>query len=219
MALNYTYLKYKDVHTLKNNETVAMDYEIIKNSCDANTSVSTGTILPGVTITLNFVTDGNYTINLNTDTNTDSFTVSYFQNLLKSFIADAEKLLCGCSKCNDCEECNECQDYLGAFMKAFSFASINYPLYQSYLDSITSDNLCTFTDEVVCTMINEKVFGSAYLKEPMLKILGYYYLTFYFEDYSLASNDEEHNYTTSKYKFDKIAKCIKKLGINLNSIS
>ena len=90
MALNYTYIKYKDVHTLTNNESIPMNYEVVKDSCDASSTLSTGAITPGNTITINFVTDGNYTVNLSTSVNTDLFNVSYFQNLLKSFITDVE---------------------------------------------------------------------------------------------------------------------------------
>ncbi len=214
MALNYTYIKYKDVHTLKNDESIDMNYEIVKNSCDASTSISTGVISPGNTITINFATDGNYTINLSTTNGNDSFTIKYFQNLLKSFITDAERLLCGCAKCDDCSECNECQDYLSAFMKSFGINSVNYPLYQAYVNLIAQDTVCDFTDEVICTIIHEKVFGSASVKEPMLKILSYYYAAFYYKDFYMAADFEEANYITTKYKFDKIAKCIKKLGVD-----
>lgn len=214
MALNYTYIKYKDVHTLKNDESIVMNYEIVKNSCEASSIISTGVISPGNTITINFATDGNYTINLSTTVGEDSFDISYFQNLLKSFIADAEKLLCGCAKCNECEECNECQDYLGAFMKSYAINSVNYPLYQAYVDLIAQDTVCEFTDEVICTIIKEKVFGSASVKEPMLKILSYYYAAFYYKDYYSATDAEEQTYITTKYKFDKVSKCIKKLGVD-----
>lgn len=219
MPLNYTYIKYKDVHTLKNNESVQMNYEIVKNSCEADSIISTGVITSGSTITITFVTDGNYTINLSTTTTTDSFTINYFQYLLKSFIADAEKLLCGCSQCDECEECNECQDYLGAFMKAFSFYSLNFSLYQTYFESVSQDDLCSFTDEVLCTMLNERVYGSTSMKAPMLKILGYYYLAFYYKDLSLSTDTDEDNYVISKYKFVKLSKCLRGLGINTESIS
>jgi hypothetical protein len=214
MALNYTYIKYKDVHTLQNNEGINMDYEVVKVSCNASTVLSTGTMVPGQTITLNFATDGNYTINLSTLNDEDSFDIKYFQNLLKSFIADAERLLCGCAKCDDCAECNECQDYLGAFMKAFAMNSVNYPFYDTYVNLIAQSVVCDFTDEVICSLIHEKVFGSATVKEPMLKILSYYYAAFYYKDYYMAVDAEEENYITTKYKFDKIAKCIKKLGVD-----
>jgi hypothetical protein len=218
MALNYTYTKYKDVHTLVNNESLNMTYIIVKNSCDSSSNVTTGSINPGQTVTLGFATDGNYTIELSTLNDDASFDIVYFQNLLNSFIRDAEKLLCGCAKCGDCEECNECQDYLGAFMKSFAFNSINTPLYQAYVDLISEAVLCDFTDQVICSITHEKVFGNSSVKEPMLKILSYYYAAFYYKDFFMATDSSEADYITTKYKFVKIAKCMKKLGIDPASI-
>jgi len=214
MALNYTYTNYKDVHTLTNNESLNMTYTIVKNSCDASTTLTTGILTPGQTITLNFVTDGNYTIELSTTISTDSFDIAYFQNLLRSFINDTERLLCGCAKCDDCAECNECQDYLSAFMKSFAFNSVNAPFYQGYIDLIAQSVVCDFTDEVICSIIHEKVFGTPSVKDPMLKILSYYYSAFYYKDYYMAADLSEAEYITTKYKFVKIAKCMKKLGVD-----
>lgn len=214
MALNYTYTKYKDIHTLKNNESLDMTYIVVKNSCDASTTLTTGIILAGQTVTLKFATDGNYTINLSTLAATDFFDISYFQNLLVSFISDAERLLCGCAKCDECAECNECQDYLSAFMKSFAVNSINSPYYQTYVDLIAENSECDFTDQVICSIIHEKVFGNPSVKEPMLKILSYYYLAFYYKDFYMAVDVEEADYITVKYKFAKVAKCIKKLGVS-----
>jgi hypothetical protein len=41
-----------------------MTNSVVKNSCDASTTISTGIINPGQTKTLNFATDGNYTIDI-----------------------------------------------------------------------------------------------------------------------------------------------------------
>jgi hypothetical protein len=203
MALNYTYTNYKDVHTLTNNESLDMTYTIVINSCDASTTITTGIMTPGQSITLNFATDGHYTIDLSTLAATDSFDIDYFQNLLMSFISS---------------ECNECQDYLSAFMKSFAFNSVNAPLYQAYVDLIAQGVVCDFTDEVICSIIHEKVFGTPSVKEPMLKILSYYYSAFYYKDYFMASDSAEQEYITTKYKFAKIAKCMKKLGVDPTEI-
>ena len=218
MSLNYTYIKYKDVHSLKNNEPDNMNFTIVKNSCDSTLTLSSNTIAPDETAVLNFVTDGKYTINLSTENGEDSFEIYFYENLLASFITSIEKLLCGCSKCDECEECNECEEYLSAIMKGFSYDAVNNYLYQPYVSLITQVTLCELTDEVVCTITKEKVFGSASVKEPMLKILSYYYLAFYYKSLDLASDQEEVNYINIKYKFDKISKCIKKLGINLDTV-
>ena len=214
MAVNYTYTRYKDTHTITNNESIEMTYEVIKVSCDASTTISTGIIDPAQSIILSFVVDGNYSIELKTLISESIFTIKTFQNLLNSFIRDAERLLCGCAKCDECAECNECQDYLAAFMKSFGINSVNYPLYQTYVELIAQDTVCDFTDEVICSIIHEKVFGTSSVKEPMLKILSYYYAAFYYKDYYMAVDEAEAEYITTKYKFAKIAKCIKKLGVD-----
>jgi hypothetical protein len=212
MALNYTYLKYKDIHTLKNDEGIDMNYEIVKNSCDAETSISTGVISPGNTITINFITDGDYTINLTTSLAEDFFTVKYYQNLLKSFIYSVESIFCGCTPCKECEECNECEDYLEALLKALAYTSLHEPQFQPYIDAINKESKCLLNDLVLCTLIQEKVKGIANYKEILLYFLSNYYGAFYFNERFAAIDDEEKAYVTTKYKYAKIVKCMKKAG-------
>lgn len=214
MALNYTYLKYKDTYTLKNNGSVTLTYSVSKVTCEATTEIKTGTILPGQTTALNFIVDGNYSVYLASSTEVGiPFIIKYYNNLLLSFISMVEGIICGCSKCNDCEECNQCEDYLGTFMKAQAFAAVNYPVYQGYMNQITQDSICVFTEEVLCNLLHEKVYGNADVKEVMLKLIGFYYLSFYYQDKFLALDAQEKIYITEKYKYDKIAACMRKLGI------
>ena len=214
MALNYTYLKYKDTYTLKNNGSVTLTYSVSKVTCEATTEIKTGTILPGQTTVLNFIVDGNYSVYLASSTEVGMpFIIKYYNNLLLSFISMVEGIICGCSKCNDCEECNQCEDYLGTFMKAQAFAAVNSPTYQGYINQITQDSICVFTEEVLCNLLHEKVYGNADVKEVMLKLIGFYYLSFYYQDKFLALDAQEKIYITEKYKFDKIAACMRKLGI------
>lgn len=214
MALNYIYIKYKDIHTLTNNESMDMNYEIVKNSCDASSVLSTGVIAPGNTVTINFVTDGNYTINLNTVNEEGSFTIKYFQNLLKSFITSVEKLLCGCSKCDDCEDCNECEDYLKTLVQALAYTSLNAPDYQVYVDAINEESKCLLNEYVLCSLIKEKVRGNSSYKDVILYFLANYYGAFYFREKFLATDAEEIAYVTTKYKYLTISKCMKKVGLN-----
>lgn len=214
MALNYTYLKYKDTYTLKNNGSVTLTYSVSKVTCEATTEIKTGTILPGQTTALNFIVDGNYSVYLASPTQVGiPFIIKHYYNLLTSFISMVEGTICGCSKCSDCEECNKCDDYLGAFMKAQAFAAVNHPVYEGYMTQITQDSICVFTEEVLCNLLHEKVYGNANVKDVMLKLIGFYYLSFYYEDKFLAADVEEESYITTKYKFDKVASCMRKLGI------
>jgi len=98
MALNYTYLKYKDTHTLKNTGTVDLTYHVSKVTCDATTEIKTGVITPNQTVVLTFATDGNYSIYLSSSTETSvPFTIKYYENLLSSFVLMAQQTICGTS--------------------------------------------------------------------------------------------------------------------------
>lgn len=214
MALNYTYLKYKDTHTLKNNGTVDLTYHISTVTCEATTEIKAGVITPNQTVVLTFATDNVYSVYLNSSTEIGTpFIIKYYNNLLTSFISMVEQITCGCGQCKECEECNQCEDYLGTFMKAQAFNTVNYPVYQNYINQITQDNLCLYSQEILCSLLHEKVYGKVETKDTMLTIISSYYLSFYYQDKFLVVSQEEKDFITAKYKFDKIGSCMKKIGI------
>jgi hypothetical protein len=214
MALNYTYLKYKDTYTLENTGTVNLTYHISKVTCEATTEIKTAVMVPGQISTLSFPVDGNYSVYLESSTQVGMpFVIKHYNHLLTSFISMVEGIVCGCSKCDECEECNKCEDYLGTLLKAQAFNTLNYPVYQNYVNQITQDSLCVFSETVLCNLLHEKVYGNAEVKDAMLRLISFYYLAFYYQDKFLAVDAEEKAYVTEKYKFDKIAACMRKLGI------
>lgn len=215
MALDYTYANIKDVHSLTNNESSPMAYTISKIDCDKTTNIKVGTLLPNQTSTLIFKQDGNYSITLQIEEEIETVPlIKYYNNLLLSFLSEVEKVLCGCTPCKDCEECNECEDYLSSFAKALAFNSLNFPKYKLYIDTITNSQSCQFNDEILCILNREKIYGSSSLKEVMLRIIATYYLSFYYKDLALVVDQEEKDYINTKYKFLKISKCMRNLGIN-----
>lgn len=215
------YSKYKDVHTLTNTGTANMPYSLTKINCDTTVTILSGTILPGNSVTLNFKTDGDYQLDYILYTGTGgmfsletSENILYYNNLVNSFITSVEGVLCGCTPCPTCEECNACEDYLESFVKASAISSLTYPLYEAYIKAIVEDSKCEFSDAILCSLLKEKVYGNFEVKDAMLKILSYYYAAFYYKDHILAVDASEKDYVTAKYKFDKISKCIKKLGVD-----
>lgn len=215
MAIIYTFTKYKDVYTIQNNGIVPFTYSINKQSCESTSPIlSNGLLNPNTTAEIKFPTDGVFIITLDTGEETTTITVTIYNNLLLSFINSVEKILCGCSKCNDCEDCNNCEDYWASLMKGHAFNLLNYPTYQTYFNTITQENICDFTDNIICSITREKVFGNIDIKEVTLKMIAYYYLSFFFKDFYSALDAEEAAYISIKYKFDKISKCLKKLGIS-----
>lgn len=220
MALDYTYLKYKDTYTIKNNEAVDLTYHISTVSCEnVLTEIKTGLILPDQTVTLNFNVDGKYSVYVSSSTQSmPAFTIDYYYNLITSFVSMIEGIVCGCSPCKDCEECNECEDYLGAFMKAQAFMVVNGTTYQGFYQSIINENACLITEQVLCSLLHEKVYGNTVIKDTMIYLLSAYYFAFYYKDKDLAVDAEEEDYVAIKYKFTKILACMKKIGINPQSI-
>ena len=214
MALNYTYLKYKDTYTLENTGSVNLTYHVSKVTCEATTEIKTAVMVPGQITTLSFPVDGDYSVYLESSTQVGMpFIIKHYNHLLMSFISMVEGIVCGCSKCDECEECNKCEDYLGTLLKAQAFNTLNYPVYQNYVNQITQDSLCVFSETVLCGLLHEKVYGNPEVKEAMLRLISFYYLAFYYQDKFLAVDAEEKAYVTEKYKFDKIAACMRKLGI------
>ena len=218
MAINYTYTKYKDVHFLSNNELVPLNYVVNKISCDSSVQLAQGIIGADEDLSIPFKTDGQYQIALTKQGDVPETVlvpnIYFYNNLLLSFISVVQNVLCGCGKSRDCQDGTLCEDYLDAFSKAFAFGSLNDPMYKQYLDIIVKDSACSFSDTVLCGMLNEKIYGSQEPKDVMIRVLSYYYCAFYYKDKFLGSDTSEKDYISTKYKFDVISKCMRKLGID-----
>lgn len=218
MPLNYTYIESRDVHTLKNNELVSVNYKILKVECNASTIVREGILLPAETITLNFVLDGVYSIELIYLTETTTLpSILITKSLRDSIVTLSEKVLCGCEKCNDCEECTDCEDYLQVLVKSIAFNQMTYPKYNDTIQTLLANNSCLFSEAVLLCLKTEKVYGNAEVKDIILQLVSFYYLSFYAVDLDNAS-DLDKTYITEVYKFSKIAKCVRRLGILDNPV-
>jgi hypothetical protein len=217
MPVSYTYLKYKDVHTIENLEGLSLEYTISKVACDLVTEVGRGIILPETTQILNFKLDGVYRITLTNTVTSETETlpdILYYFNLITSFILSVESIFCGCTPCKECGECDECEDYLEGLLRSLAYTSLHEPQYQPYIDAINREGKCLLNDLVLCTLIQEKINGTANYKEILLYFLSTYYGAFYFNERFAAVDDEERTYVTTKYKYEKIRKCMKKAGFN-----
>ena len=215
MALNYSFIKYKDSYIITNNESLVLGYTLTRETCDTSVTIKTGTIAVGQTAILDIKVDGNYEFTPYTENeNGIPVIIKNYNNLLLSLIEGTEKIICGCSKCNDCEECSVCEDYLSLFMKDIAFSTLNTPLYKTYIDKIEEETICDFTDNITCALLKEKAYGNAPVKEVMIRIFSYYYLAFYYKDLFLGVDAEEKEYITKKYKYVKINQCMRNLQVS-----
>ncbi len=215
MALLYTFTKYKDTYTITNDGVIDLTYTVSNLSCDSSTLISTIIIKPDTTKNIVFLYDGKYQILLDDGIEQETIEVDIYYDLLTSFIDDVEAIVCGCKECDGCEDCNSCNQYLAGLTKAFAFNSLNSSLYQSFINNINETFRCDFNDTVACAMLKNKVYGNEELTDIINKLIGYYYFAFYFKDTLLAIDDEEKDYINTKYKFTKISKCMKKVGITI----
>lgn len=217
MPLNYLYTETQNITTLTNNELVSMHYVIKKVDCDSDQIVKEADIPAGETVVLSFIFDGQYLIELSTVDNTDLISnIIITKNLKTSIIELAEKVLCGCSKCNDCEECTNCEDYLDALIKSIALNQMAYPIYNNAIQTLFNLNSCIFSESVLLCLKNQKIYGNAEVKTTLLQIIAYYYIAFYSVDLDAAAV-EDKDYITQLYKFNKISKCVRKLGVLNNN--
>ena len=214
MPINYTYTENLGVYSLTNNETVPLNYTIQLVECEVSSLLKEGILAPNETKVLTFSVDGVYSIVLVKQGLTETLpNIVVLKDLKSSFITLAEKILCGCSKCEECQECTECDDYLKIWMKAMAINQLTYPKYNPTIQSLFELNSCLYAERVLlCTKL-EKVYGNTDIKQILLQTIAYYYLAFYTVDIESAFSQQEENYILKLYKFDKIAKCIRKLGV------
>ena len=138
--MDYTYLKYKDVHTIKNNSVVeTLTYKLYIRSCEgATTLVTEGEILPTETATITFRIDGVYVIILNDGVIDETLPdILHYENTLKKLIQGTQKVLCGCKPCTDCEEnCDSCEDILDTITLDYLYESYMSPRYDSLITEV-----------------------------------------------------------------------------------
>ena len=77
MSLNYSFIKYKDVYTITNNESLVLGYTLSKETCDTSVTLKTGTVPVGQSVVLDIKVDGNYKFTPYTENENGIKSVSY----------------------------------------------------------------------------------------------------------------------------------------------
>lgn len=199
--LDYTYTKYKDVHTITNNSAETLGYTVSKVICEDILEEKSYILLPGATATLSFKVDGVYSIYpYDTDENGTPFIIKTYKYLQDSFLQVAEKLLCNCAKCSDCEECDSCTDFMDAYAKAISYNILLDSKFTALFTSITNFYQCEFSQQVNCAILSERVLGNTDTREMLKKVIEWWYYTFYYTEILEAIDAEEEMYIKNKYK-------------------
>lgn len=221
MALNYIHNIYKDVHTLENIGSVVLNYTLSKKECNSTTTIKEESINVGQVVTLPIKhIDGVYEVIISDGSEQETLPdILFYNNLLLSLINSVERSLCGCKPCNDCEDCNDCEEYLSTVLSCLSFTILNFPNYNNTINIISSTIKCNIDEEVLCFITKKQILGKENVTDLLKQICAIYYLSFYNDQIAGAVDTEESNYINEKFKFQKISKCITKLGINISAIT
>lgn len=218
--MNYIYEKYKDKHTITNNEISDITCTINIIGCDSTKEINTFVIKSNSTKELIFKYDGVYEIILNSSSEQISFTIKYYQNLLDNIINSINIFICNCNNCNNIEDCsNESKrELLDLFTDIYSYKIIFNDELNMILNSIESNFNCSIkeiiTDITLCKNITNKCCSSELLKLIILII----YLAIYFSELFFNIDSEEKQYTKDKFKIEKFKVCFKKLGIIVSEV-
>jgi hypothetical protein len=218
--VDYLYSKYKGVHTLKNLSNKPFTYVISIVKPYTSTILTTKTILPGVTeVLLKGLLDGEYKISLIDEQNrVAEITILHYEKLLFQVITSINNLVCKvCQDCKESQKCTKCEDYLNSLILAESYYHLNYSTYNSYMSNINNVLVSSLRSSITI-YINEIIIkGKGNSENIILKLLGMYYIVFYYTDLSLSTNIAETEYINLKYKAENTLGCLRDLGINVGS--
>lgn len=221
--MDYTFSKYKDKYTIKNNSIIeTLTVKIYYKDCETSTKYLETTILPGKEFEVIFRIDGIFSIVLNDGTIEEVLPdILYYQNTLSKIIDLTQKILCGCGPCTECEDCFEdvCEEILQCITLGTLFRSFNYPLYETLFERVQEELKCLIEGCALHSVNKSLVNGKLLLKDSQKYIIGQNYLAFYFQDILSASDNEEAEYIKSKYRYLTISNCLKKMGIEINEDS
>lgn len=221
MALKYIYAKSEDTHKIKNIGPTPLSYIISTFDCEEKVLFKTGEILTDQTVILpiNYI-DSIYSLELSDGIESEEFSIHQYNNLLKSIIYNIEEVVCGCDNCgcSDCNDVDPCGLSLNTLISIFSYFFVVSPSLNSYVEIIGEYLKCDIKADVLCYISKQQINGEQDTQDLYYKIIGVYYAAFYYSEFAKATTPEERAFVSMKYKFLKIAKCLKKVGVDLSDI-
>lgn len=157
---------------------------------------------------------GLYNLNIKVGNHIDSKIISYYPHILKSLIDDLETIFCNCD-CKDCKECDNKEEIIRVMFKTMLYYSLSGNVYVSTFGKALKCIDCELDKEALCLLLNEKIYGNYENTKFLKKLLGVFYLSFYFTEYYKNCNIE---YINTNFNINKIKKCLSNLGLDIDCI-
>lgn len=164
--------------------------------------------------------DGTYKLRLTFTKNTGEFInkeylFTTYKNLLESFIEDTQDILCDLN-CNNCEEKDKKLKESRLVLNMMSYYTLNKEYY-SKLFNIGLDCIkCTILDNINSNRVNNSFYGKKENEVVYKKMIGYFYLVFYFgQKYTYTCCPEEID---RFFKSDTIFKCLDSINLDVDCV-
>lgn len=219
----YNIIKDKDDYYIKNNSLSALEITLKQLYCnDSSRIVKTFNISSQNTVDLNidYIT-GNIGIFVNNEDTYNTFIVNHLSTI-NNIVDLVEEILCGCNcvGCNDCNDdiCEQSKKLTQLFTLILSYYIIKNPTYNQYFDIVAKSLKCDIEEDLLCQVNNLVLYGDSDNIFFVKRLVAYFYLMFYIQESLQSTSVEEAMYIKEKFKYDKIKKCINKLGIDPNDI-
>ena len=212
-TVDYIFLKYKDVYTLKNTSTTTFNYSISRIVNKVSSIVISGTVLSGATATLSLGNlDGHYKLSIsNSTTSAEPIEIKYFPNLLKTIIDKTKEITC--KECGTCDKCEDCHLQLSLIIAVLNYAYLHSPTYNGYFEGININLKDTTTNKIVKYLNDNLIFGEGNVTPLFIQTVGTHYLSFYYTEVRSAKDAEEIAYIKAKYNAEEVITCLNSMGI------
>jgi hypothetical protein len=212
-TVDYIFLKYKDVYTLKNIGSISINYSISRVVNSVPSVITSGVILPSATSTLslgNF--DGTYQLDITAVNNTaEPIKIKYFPTLLQTIISKIKEITC--KECGSCDKCEDPKLQLSLLIAVLNYAYLQSPIYNEYFESLNLNLNDVIINKTTKYLSENLVYGQGNVSPLVIQTVGAHYLSFYYTDLVAAKDPEEVSYVKAKYNAADVITCLNSIGI------
>jgi len=211
MAIEHTFLTYKDVNTLTNKGVATLSYTLQRNACGEMTTTMSGTLALNQSVILKMPLTGKYEFTFRDGVNPDIQKIIYnFEKILEDTICVVQDILCG-QVCVDCD--SNCETTSTVFSKLMLYNQLNLIKYTEYMVGVSTVFFCYSENLIYDNEYKEQLTGESNHIGLLKQNIAFLYSVFYFQQLSKAIDQAEIDYIKIKFKSALILPCIRTLGL------
>lgn len=212
-------IKYTDSSIIiSNTGIVDITYVLGLLVCGVNTKRAEGIIKPNSQLELKLLTsDGKYNLKLNTSTEEVNETFDFYSNTIGMIVNSIENI-CSTEECLCKDDKNSCDNLVTSLVMSLSYYFIEPNRYQKSLDYLSNTLSCNIQQLLSCIINTNYITGKSDFKNLSEQFSVIFYSLFYVDGILSSATEEEVNKIKSTFKYDKLSKCVKKYGIDIDDM-